>query len=290
MKLKFSRINYTCLLFVSLILSGTAGAQQIGFKVMPGLTRNDAKKLIPTSSLSFNIKNEKHEALESFGRSMFYQGNIDASFFFKHASTNPENHEVSAATGLEISLSRAADVDVSNITDLDDIEEVEADEFDWGAIGLGLSVKYESSQDWAEQALNLGAELRYTALEGWPSLIINYAAVVPLKSEIRDQMTEDLKTISRLDASTFWVTPRIKDRVGFTIHVRAFRSFSLREPLKKALQDGLFFRGGLVVYLNKNLSCIQLDNIFIKRALGKLPTESEDLKAWTIGVELSPRN
>lgn len=285
MKLTFSGINRALLVFVGLTFSVTAGAQDLGFKVRPGLARNDSKQTVLALNLAFNIGDEKHDASESFQRSIFYRGNADASFFLRHASTNPENQEISVSTGFEVSLSKVADVGPSA-----DPDAAEALEFDWGALGLGLSGKYESSQDWQEQGLNFGAELRYTAPEGGPGLIINYSAVVPLKSEIRDQMTEDLKTISRLDASVYWLTPRIKDRVSFTLHLRAFRSFSLREPLKAALQDGIFFRAGVIYQLNANLKVVQLDNVFIKRALGRLPTESEDHKAWTIGVELSPEN
>lgn len=285
MTLTFSRIN-RALLLVCLTLSGTAGAQEFSFQIKPGLTRNDAKKIVPALSLSGSIDYEQHKVPQSFQRSIFFQGKADASFL-RHASSNPENQEVSISAGLEISLSKVAEVDLSNP---DAVEDAEALKFDWGAVGLGASAKYESSQDWEEQGLNFGAEIRYTAPSGGPGIIINYAAVVPLKSKIRDLMTEDLKTISRLDAAAYWLTPRIQDRVSFALQIRAFRSFSLREPLKEAFQDGLFFRVGLLFHLNTHLKVIRVDNIFIKRALGRLPTESNDHKAWTIGLELSPGN
>lgn len=287
MTLTFSRINRVLLLFVGLTLSVTAGAQDISFKIRPGLTRNDAEKIVPALNLSFNLEHLGHKALESFPRSFFFQGKGDVTFL-RHASANPENQEISVSAGLEISLSKLADV--GDITDLEDIEDAEALEFNWGAIGFGVSGKYESSQDWDEQGLNFGAEMRYTTPEGGPGFIVNYSAVVPLKSKIRKQMMEDLKTISRLDAAAYWLTPRIKDKVSFTLDLRVFRSFSLQDPLKEALQDGIFFRVGVVYQFNANLQGVQLDNLFIKRALGRLPTESEDHKAWTIGLELSPRN
>ena len=284
MKLTFSGINRIFLLVLCLIFSSTASAQKFGFKVSPGLTRNDADKIVPQLNLGLSLHHLGHKPLENFPRSFFFQGKADATFM-RHASENPENHELALSAGIDISLKKVAEVDLSDPDAVDDAEPLE---FDYGAIGFAASGKYEASQDWDEQGLNFGGEVRYTPPAWWPSFIINFAAIVPLKSELRDLVGVNLDAISRLDASAYWITPRIKDKVSFTFHLRAFRAFSLSKPLKEAFQDGLFFRSGIIYHLNKNLKIVHWDNFFIKGALGQLPTESDDHKAVTIGVELSP--
>lgn len=195
----------------------------------------------------------------------------------------PNDITASAFLGLTIALTeRLPDPG----GDLDDLGE--AFRFNYGVLGLGASAAYESSTHFEEQNVTGQAELRWVH-PGWPvmpSLVLGVGAVLPVRSELRNNLDEGNDLHGRLSIEAYWLIPASRH---FEIEAlaRYVAGFGLEEVVSAAgLDQAGLLQGRASWLLGANLGPLTLSRVFVEYGYGRSPTDVEDRHAWTLGVRI----
>lgn len=218
-----------------------------------------------------------------FPRALYAGFQADGGVPFARLSL-PQNLQGSAWIGYTVSLTeRTPDTG----GDLDEV--ARAFRFNYGVLGLGARLQYESSTDYSEQAVSGGLELRWVH-PGWvlaPSTVLTVNAVRPVVSDVRDTLNTDLGVHGRVGIQAYWLAP-IGSRLEAEIDGRYFIGFGMDELVEAAgLDQGAFLSGTLALVLGQALGPIRLDRLFVGYGYGRQPTDADDRKAWTLGARLS---
>jgi hypothetical protein len=198
----------------------------------------------------------------------------------------PQNVQASLWAGWTVSLTeRAPDVG----GDLD--ASFGAFRFDYGVLGVGGRVQYESRTDFEEQALAGGVEARWVNPR-WrfaPSLVLAVNAVRPLTSELRDTIGAENELHGRVALQAYWLAPA-GEWLEFELDGRVFHGFGMDTLVEAAgLDRGAFLAGTLGFVLRRQIGPVRLDRLFVGYAHGQQPTDAEQRKAWTLGFRVAPR-
>lgn len=220
-----------------------------------------------------------------FPRALYAGFEADGSVPFARL-TLPQNLRASGWIGYTVSLTERTE-DTGG--DLD--EAASAFAFNYGVLGVGGRLQYESSTDFGEQALAGGLELRWVN-PNWilaPSTVLTLSAVRPLASDVRDALDADSDIHGRLAIQAYWLAP-IGSWFEAEIDGRYFIGFGMDELVEAVgLDQGAFLSGALALMLRQAVGPIQLDKLFVGYSHGRQPTDPAERKAWTIGARLSAR-
>lgn len=220
-----------------------------------------------------------------FPRALYAGLEADGAVPFARLSL-PQNLQGSIWLGYTVSLTERTQ-DTGG--DLD--EEAGAFRFNYGVLGLGGRLQYESSTDYAEQAFAGGLEIRWVN-PNWilaPSTVVTLNAVRPIVSDVRDALDDDSDVHGRLGIQAYWLAP-IGRWLEAEIDGRYFVGFGMHDLVEAAgLDQGAFLSGTLAVVLGQSVGPIQLDKLFVGYGHGRQPTDAEERKAWTLGARLSAR-
>lgn len=196
----------------------------------------------------------------------------------------PRNLELSAWTGMSFSLSERTPPDPQAPLD----EERPAYLFDYGVLGLGGHVQYESSEDLDEQAAVAGAQLRWVDPNRplLPSTVLTLDLVKPTRSEVRDTLGLAQDVHGRAAVHGYWLVP-----LPGPLEVEAVAAWFLTFGLQEVLEDrgwdaGPFLSGELGVAVDRRLGPLVLETLFVGYAWGHRPTAGDETKAWTVGAAL----
>jgi hypothetical protein len=218
-------------------------------------------------------------------RARYIGFNADGAIPFARLAL-PQNVQASAWAGWTVSLTeRAPDVG----GDLDAVPA--AFRFDYGVLGFGGRVQYESRTDFDEQALAGGVEARWVNPR-WrfsPSLVLAVNAVRPLTSELRDTIGAEHELHGRVALQAYWLAP-IGEWLEFELDGRVFHGFGMDELVEAAgLDRGAFLAGTLGFVLRQQIGPVGLDRLYVGYAHGQQPTDAEQRKAWTLGLRVAGR-
>lgn len=220
-----------------------------------------------------------------FPRALYAGFEADGSVPFAKL-TLPQNLRTSGWIGYTVSLTERTQDTGGNLD-----EAPSAFAFNYGVLGLGGRLQYESSTDFGEQAVAGGLELRWVN-PNWilaPSTVLTLSAVRPLTSDVRDALDAESDVHGRLGIQAYWLAP-IGSMFEAEIDGRYFIGFGMDELVEAAgLDQGAFLSGRLALVLRQAVGPIQLDKLFVGYDHGRQPTDAAERKAWTIGARLSAR-
>ena len=220
-----------------------------------------------------------------FPRALYAGFEADGSVPFARL-TLPQNLRASGWVGYTVSLTERTQ-DTGGELDA----EPGAFAFNYGVLGVGGRLQYESSTDFGEQALAGGLELRWVN-PNWilaPSTVVTFSAVRPLASDVRDALDADSEIHGRLGIQAYWLAP-IGSWLEAEIDGRYFIGFGMDGLVEAAgLDQGAFLSGAMAVVLRQAVGPVRLDKLFVGYSHGRQPTDAAERKAWTVGARLSAR-
>jgi hypothetical protein len=198
----------------------------------------------------------------------------------------PQNLEGSAWLGYTIALMERAE---DTMAPLDEMPR--AFTFDYGVVGLGGRLQYESSADFAEQAVVGGFELRYVNPR-WPllpSTVITLSAVQPTRSKMRDALEADDVLHGRIRARGYWLAA-LGAWLELEVDASYFLGFGLDDAVEAAgFDEGAFGAATLGFAVDQAIGRVVLERIFFGYAYGQQPTDTEQRSAWTVGARFGGR-
>jgi hypothetical protein len=200
--------------------------------------------------------------------------------------TLPQNLEASAWIGYTLALTERAP-DTGGLLD----EAESAFLFDYGALAVGGRVQYESSTDFAEQAVLGGIEVRWVNPH-WrlaPSTVLTLNAVRPVSSETRDTLGVDPAVHGRLGVRGYWLAP-LGRWLELEVDVAYFFGFGMDDVVADAgFDQGAFIATDLGLVVDWPVGGVRLERIFVGYAHGQQPTDGQERKAWTLGARFGTR-
>ncbi|TVP43889.1 MAG: hypothetical protein EA350_12790 [Gemmatimonadales bacterium] len=226
----------------------------------------------------------EHDTRADFSRSTYLEGGVDVALPVSELRI-PQNLTAGLGIGLSMSLARRAPLDLE--ADPDD-PDARFYDFNYGFLGLGARLGYETDPVWDEQGLTAGAELRWTdpVRAYLPSTAVTLEAVRPVRSGIRDGLGVDREPYARLALSGYWKL-RATGPLELGLDAGHFRSWGLDPALDGAgLDSGSFLAGEVGWRVARPLGRLSLDALFLGYAWGQRPTGVAETKAWTLGVEV----
>lgn len=261
----------------------TCGTPGFDASVSPSFVDDtDGNRALGTG-LELGYCREGYDTRPRFPRARYRGLAVEGTILFDEMDI-PQDLSVSGWLGMTLSLSERAPPNPNADPD----EEGDSYLFDYGTLGLGARVQYESAEDLDEQAFVFGGELRWVdpRRSYLPSTVVTFQGVVPTVSEARDHAGLEGDLHTRLGIRAYWMAS-LPGPFVLEIEGAHFWAFGLEAALEAAgFDEGPFLAGELGLTVNRRFGPLQVDAVFAGYAWGQRPTAGADTKAFTLGVEL----
>jgi hypothetical protein len=253
-------------------------------RVAPTLFQDDQGDRSLGLRASAGVCRLEHDTRADFSQTSYLEGGLDVAVPVSELRI-PQNMTGGLGAGLSISLARRAGLDLD--ADPDDPDAGFYD-FNYGFLGLGVRLGYESNAVWDEHGLKAGAQVRWTdpVRSYLPSTVVTLEGVRPVRSEIREALEVDRELYARLGLTGYWRL-HVTGPLELGLDAGHFRSWGLDPLLDQAgLDSGSYLAGEVGWRIARPMGGLSLDALFLGYAWGQQPTGVDETRAWTLGVEV----
>lgn len=272
-----------------------------GLSISPGLTRMVNDNLAVNLKANFNTDFEWDiidEDSTNYPKSVSLKIDIKGEAI-RNPSQNPSEQYLDLVFDYLISFSKP------------EIYEEGVDpegETNWGLVGAGLNLRYESNQSFDEQNLAFGFDLRYSNSEltiiPIPAVVLSYSFVKPFKSNIRSTFNEEKELHQRFSFKILLPISIYNKEVftesGFTSkrfieiipEFRYFKTYGMSDILTDfGFEEGAY--GSVTLAIN-NLSeseagerGFKILNLFLRGSYGQMPISVKNRETIEAGIGIN---
>lgn len=268
-------------LILAIVLSGLILIPELAaqsLSVKPGLVRMENEKLAIGVDVEADYQKEYTLTSETtFPRLIQFDLAANATLL-RRPAMNPKHQNLDLFLGYLVSFKKAQELQPG--------EEPEPGT-DYGSLGLGINASFEADQTFTEQNVESGIELRYvnSAHQFLPILESSYQFVLPVRSDIRDDLNEDNDFFKRFEARAFWAV-RL-NRFLLNPDFRYFRSIDLSSDLENlGLDEGLHSSISLgYMFANEETGPLRFfEYIYLQYNHGQLPVYLDNRETIEAGI------